>query len=99
MSCNQTSYKMGKKAFLYVGSGTKGVGYKGMFKLEASLGEAESLSKSKPERYEIGNWVTTRFSAEYPLPKKICSSWLVESYAGTTKSGRARKKSAPQKEA
>ena len=99
MSCNQTSYKMGKKAFLYVGLGTKGVGYKAMFKLEASLGEAESLSKSEPERYEIGNWVTTRFSAEYPLPKKIWSSWLVESYAGTTKSGRARKKSAPLKEA
>ena len=99
MSCNQTSYKMGKKAFLYVGPGTKGVGYKPMFKLEASLGEGESLSKSEPERYEIDNWVTTRFSAEYPLPKKIWSSWLVQSYAGTTKNGRARKKSAPQKEA
>ena len=70
-----------------------------MFKLEASLGEGESLSKSEPERYEIGNRVTTRFSAEYPLPKKIWSSWLVESYAGRTKSGRATKKSAPQKEA
>ena len=71
MSCNQTSYKAGKKAFLYVGPGTEGVGYKAMFKLEASLGEAESLAKSEPERYElgVGNWVTTRFSAEDPLPK------------------------------
>ena len=100
MSCNQTSYKAGKKAFLYVGPGTKGVGYKAMFKLEASLEEAESLSKGEPERYEIGvgNWVTTRFSAEDPLPKKIWSSWLKESHAGATKSGRASK-SARQKKA
>ena len=93
MSCNQTSYKAGKKAFLYVGPGTKGVGYKAMFKLEASLGEAESLAKSEPERYElgVGNWVTTRFSAEDPLPKKIWSSWLKESHAGATKSVSARK--------
>lgn len=86
MSCNQTSYKAGKKAFLYVGPGTKGVGYKAMFKLEASLEEAKSLATSEPERYEIGvgNWVTTRFSAEDPLPKKLWSSWLKESYAGAT---------------
>ncbi len=101
MSCNQTSYKAGKKAFLYVGPGTKGAGYKAMFKLEASLGEAESLAKSAPERYElgVGNWVTTRFSAEDPLPKKIWSSWLKESHAGATNSGGARKKSARQKKA
>ena len=86
-SCSQTSYKAGKKAFLYVGPGTKGVGYKAMFKLEASLGEAESLAKSEPERYElgVGNWVTTRFSAEDPLPKKTWSSWLKESHAEATK--------------
>ncbi len=101
MSCNQTSYKAGKKAFLYVGPGTKGVGYKAMFELEAWLGEAESLAQSEPERYElgVGNWVTTRFSAEDPLPKTIWSSWLKESHAGATKSGRARKKSARQKKA
>ncbi len=101
MSCNQTSYKAGKKAFLYVGPGTKGVGYKAMFKLEASLGEAENLAKSEPERYElgVGNWVTTRFFAEDPLPKKIWSSWLEESHAGATKSGRARKKRARRKKA
>ena len=96
MSCNQTSYKAGKKAFLYVGPGAKGIGYKAMFKLEASLGEAESLAKNEPERYEpgVGNWVTTRFSAEAPLPKKIWSRWLKESYVGATKSGTAGKKNA-----
>lgn len=86
MSCSQASYKAGKKAFLYVGPGAKGIGYKAMFKLEASLGEAENLAKSEPERYEIGvgNWVTTRFTMEEPLPKKIWSRWLKESYSGAT---------------
>ena len=99
-SCNQTSYKAGKKAFLYVGPGTKGIGYKAMFKLEVSLKEAKDLAKSEPKRFElgVGNWVTTRFSAEDPLPKKIWSSWLKESHAGTTKSGGA-KKSARRKKA
>lgn len=83
VSCSQTSYKVGKKAFLYVGPGAKGVGYKAMFKLNASLAEAESLAKREPERYEkgVGNWVTTRFSAEAPLPKKVWSIWLTESYS------------------
>ena len=100
-SCNQTSYKAGKKAFLYVGPGTKGIGYKVMFKLEVSLKEAKDLAKSEPERFElgVGNWVTTRFSAEDPLPKKIWSSWLKESHAGATKSVGAKKKSARRKKA
>jgi hypothetical protein len=100
ISCNQTSFKAGKKAFLYVGPGAKGVGYKAMFKLEASLAEAERLAKTEPERYEIGvgNWVTTRFSAEEPLPKTIWSRWLKESHAGATKGGMAGK-SARQKKA
>ena len=100
-SCNQTSYKAEKKAFLYVGPGAKGIGYKAMFKLDASSEEAKDLAKSQPERFElgVGNWVTTRFSAEDPLPKKIWSSWLKESYAGATKSGAAKKKSARRKKA
>ena len=87
VSCNQTSYKAGKKAFLYVGPGAKGVGYKAMFKLDASLAEAKRLAKSEPERYElgVGNWVTTRFSVEAPLPKKIWSGWLAESYSCVTR--------------
>ncbi len=85
-SCNQTSYKAGKKAFLYVGPGPKGIGYKAMFKLVVSLGEAQGLAQSEPERYEVGtgSWVTTRFSVAEPLPKNIWSRWLKESYAGAT---------------
>lgn len=100
-SCNQTSYRAGKKAFLYVGPGTNGIGHKAMFKLEVSLNEAKDLATGDPERFEVGvgNWVTTRFSAEAPLPKKIWSRWLKESHAGAMKSGGARKKSARRKKA
>ena len=98
-SCNQTSYKAGRKAFLYVGPGPKGIGYKAMFKLEVSLEEAKDLAKSEPERFElgVGNWVTTRFSAEDPLPKKIWSRWLRESHAGATQCQGVKKKSAHRK--
>ncbi len=87
-SCNQSSYKVGKRAFLYVGPGPKGVGYKAMFKLDASLAAAEEMSQSSPDRIEIGvgNWVTARFSSDEPLPKSVWGSWLKESYgaaAGT----------------
>ena len=82
-SCNQSSYKVGKKAFLYVGPGPKGVGYKAMFKLDASMDTARDMSDANPDHFEIGvgNWVTARFSSEAPLPKKIWSGWLKESYA------------------
>ncbi len=95
-SCNQTSYKAGKQAYLYVGPGAKGVGYKAMFKLEASLAEAKSLAKGEPGRFElgVGNWVTTRFTAAAPLPKKIWSRWLKESHAGATMGASAKQKSA-----
>ena len=100
-SCSQTSYKTGTKAFLFVGPGTKGIGYKAMFKLDVSLEEAKALVESEPGRFEVGtgNWVTTRFTAEDPLPKKIWSSWLNESHAGATKSGGAKKRSARRKKA
>lgn len=82
-SCNQTSFKVKKKAVLYVGPGPKGVGFKAMFKLGASLEEAEKLAAGEPDRFEIGtgNWVTARFTAEKPLPKKIWARWLKESHA------------------
>ena len=85
-SCNQTSYKAGKKAFLYIGPGPRGVGYKAMFQLEASLGAAKELASEAPDRFEVGsgNWVTTRFSDEKPLPKKIWGPWLRESHARAT---------------
>ncbi len=93
-SCNQSSYKAGKKAFLYVGPGPKGIGFKAMFKLEASAEEARNLAAGDPERFEVGtgNWVTARFTAEAPLPKKLWSKWLEESHAAATKAGGAAKK-------
>ncbi len=85
-SCNQSSYKVGKKAFLYVGPGPKGVGYKAMFKLEASMEAAGEMAQSDPERIEVGvgNWVTARFTSEAPLPKKVWGRWLKESYAAAS---------------
>lgn len=92
-SCNQSSYKVGKKAVLYVGPGAKGVGFKAMFKLDDSLDEARALADDDADRFEVGtgNWVTTRFTAEKPLPKKIWNRWLKESYAAAT-AGKAVKK-------
>jgi len=98
-SCNQTSFKIGKAAFLYVGPGAKGVGFKAMFKLDGSLGEAKGLAQSEPGRFEVGtgSWITTRFSAEEPLPKTLWNRWLKESYAATAASSGAKKKSARRK--
>ena len=81
-SCNQTSFKAGKRAFLYTGPGAKGQGFKAMFKLDYSMAHARDLASAEPSRYEVGStgWVTTRFSAEAPLPRAIWEAWLEESY-------------------
>jgi hypothetical protein len=81
-SCNQTSFKAGKRGFLYVGPGAKGQGFKAMFKLDHSMAHARDLASAEPKRYEVGStgWVTTRFSAEDPLPRSIWEAWLEESY-------------------
>lgn len=99
-SCNQSSFKAGKSAFLFVGPGRGGKGYKAMFKLEASRPQAELLAREAPERFEVGSgtWVTTRFTDDDPLPKRIWSRWLKESYdltvggSGAPKQGQAGKK-------
>ena len=100
-SCNQTSYKAGKKAFLYVGPGAKGVGFKAMFKLDESLEQAKDLAKSEPDRFELGtgNWVTARFSSESPLPQKIWSRWLKEAHGAAAESGGAKTKRARRRKA
>ncbi len=87
-ACTQTSFKAGKKAFLYIGS-AKGR-FKAMFKLDASLKEAAALAKKRPEDFEVGSmgWVTARFTAEEPLPKTLWKAWLDESYALSAKKPR-----------
>lgn len=81
-SCNQSSFKAGKVAFLYIGPGARGQGFKAMFKLKRSMSQAKKLATKDPERFEVGSngWVTTRFTAEEPLPKPIWEAWLDESY-------------------
>lgn len=96
-SCNQSSFKVGKSAFLYLGPGARGKGFKAMFRLERSMPRARKLAAAEPERYEVGStgWVTTRFTADEPLPKSIWEAWLAESHAlaapakGTKRSGGA----------
>lgn len=81
-SCNQSSFKVGKGAFLFIGPGPKGVGFKAMFKLKASMASARKLAVQEPSRFEVGTtgWVTARFTAEKPLAKRVWAKWLKESY-------------------
>ena len=85
-SCTQSAFKAGKGTFLFLGPGPKGVGFKAMFKLRSSMPEAKKLAAQYPARFEVGTtgWVTARFTAEEPLPEKIWSKWLSESYGATT---------------
>ena len=103
-SCNQTSFKTGKVAFLYTGPGPKGQGFKAMFKLVRSLEQARKLAAQDPDRFGVGStrWVTARFSAEKPLPKSIWEKWLKESYdlscgAKGPTAKKAAKKKTPRK--
>ena len=93
-SCNQSAFKAGKVAFLYIGPGAKGQGFKAMFKLDGSMAQARKLAAKEPERFEVGNtsWVTTRFTAEKPLPRSIWDKWLKESYALSSSAAPAKKK-------
>ena len=80
-SCTQTSFKRGKKAFFYVGE--QGGRFKAMFKLDASMDDAEQRAADRPDDFQVGNtaWVTARFSAAKPMPKRLWQKWLKESYA------------------
>jgi len=93
-ACTQSSFKAGKGTFLFIGPGAKGVGFKAMFKLKDSMPEAQELAAQQPDRFDVGNtgWVTARFTAEKPLPRKIWSKWLSESYDVTCGTGQATKK-------
>ena len=95
-ACTQSSFKAKKKAFLFCGP--QGGRFKAMFKLDASMSQAAKLAEAEPDRFEVGNtgWVTARFSADAPMPKKIWSKWLDESYAMATAGG-GKKKAAPKK--
>ncbi len=79
-ACTQSSFKSGKKAFLYIGE--QGGRYKAMFKLKESIPEAIELADEYPNDYQVGNqgWVTARFSVEEPMPQDLWERWLDESY-------------------
>jgi len=79
-SCTQSSFKTGGKAFLFIGM--QGGRYKAMVKLQESMPEAAKLARKDPDCYEVGStgWVTARFTAEKPWPRKLWEKWLKESY-------------------
>lgn len=79
-ACTQSSSKVNKKAFLFVGM--QGGRCKAMFKLRDSLPEARIFAQAEPDRFDVGStfWVTTRFTPEKPMPKKLWEKWLDESY-------------------
>lgn len=80
-ACTQSSFKTGKRAFLYIGM--QGGRYKAMFKLQRSMLKARKLATVEPDRFDVGStaWVTARFTAEQPMPKRLWQTWLDESYA------------------
>lgn len=92
-TCTQRSFKVRKKAFFFVGE--QGGRFKAMFKLDASRQQAFERAAETPGDIQIGSgvWVTARFSAEKPLPKRLWARWLDESYAMTA----AKKKTAAKK--
>ena len=102
-ACTQSSFKTGKKAFLFVGM--QGGRHKAMFKLDKSIPEATRMAKGDPDLYQVGSsaWVTARFRPEKPLPKKIWERWLDESYqlsaGGGARKTSVRKKAAKKKAA
>jgi hypothetical protein len=100
-SCNQTSFKTSKASFLFVGPGAKGIGFKAMFKLSESLGQASDLAAREPDRFEAGSsgWVTARFTSEKPLPESIWEPWLTESHDLACKSGAKTRKKPVRKKA
>ncbi len=93
-SCTQSSFKSGKKAFLYIGM--QGGRCKAMFKLQKSMPEATKLAKNEPDCYQTGStaWVTARFTAEKPMPKKLWEKWLEESYQLSLAAGAGKKPAA-----
>ena len=98
-SCTQSSFKTKKGAFLYIGPGAKGQGFKAMFKLDSSHAKAAELADKDPDRFELGSgqWVVARFSAEKPLQKTLWSKWLKESYGLMTQAKATPKKKVAKK--
>jgi hypothetical protein len=97
-ACTQSSFKTAKGAFLYVG--IQGGRYKAMFKLQQSMPQAAKLAQDNPDAYQVGStaWVTARFSAEKPMPKRLWEKWLDESYSLSLGTG-SRKRTAAKKSA
>jgi hypothetical protein len=72
-----TTYKINKKAFLFVRPKAA------MVKLGASIPEAAKLEAAAPELYRvgIGGWVTITLNGAESPDAKVLERWIAESYA------------------
>jgi hypothetical protein len=76
-SLESTTFKVRKKAFLFLRAG------EARLKLTESEAEANKLAKSEPARYKVGShgWVQLKFDVEEPLPRELIERWVKESYS------------------
>lgn len=79
-ACTQSAFRVGKKSFLFVGM--QGGRCKLLLKLDDSMPEAEKLAAEHPDDVQVGKggWVTLRFDAASPPPKRRWLAWVKESY-------------------
>ena len=58
------------------------------------MAQAQDLAAREPKRFEVGStgWVTARFTADEPMPKRIWEKWLAESYEVALGAGGAGKR-------
>jgi predicted DNA-binding protein (MmcQ/YjbR family) len=71
-----TTFKVGGKAFLFLGRADI------RLKLSDSLPDAVKLAKKEPERFSAGagGWVKVSYSDAQPLPLDVVKGWIEESY-------------------
>lgn len=79
-ACTQSSFKVGGKAFLFVGM--QAGRHKVMLKLGDSLEAAEAVAAEHPDECGVGKtkWVTLRFDEKPPVTKRVWAKWIKESF-------------------
>lgn len=72
----------------------EGAGIQSNAQTEGLYAAGVEAGTEEPKRFEVGKtgWVTARFTAEEPLPKRIWGKWLAESYEVTCGAGQSAKK-------
>ena len=79
-SCNKSSFKARKKAYLYLG--VTDDSYNLMVKIGPSQGEAKKLQKKYPGCFSLGSggWIKVEFPSAKSPPAGVLERWIEESY-------------------